>query len=368
MNETIAFIWDNFGPLHVDRCNSVAHRGFDVVGIEISGRSSVYDWEPPPTKFKKITLFPGKTNWRRHLRNFWGLVSASRRCRARHIFFCHYHQPAILFAAFVLRLVGRRVYTMNESKFDDFPRYFWREFLKRQFLWPYHGCLASASRTEDYFRFMGIKSDRIARGYDTLSVHRMRTQRGMNSETESVPFAERHFTIVARLVKKKNHKMALQAYQSYASTTANPRRLVLCGSGDLELELKALVRALALEHLVIFTGFVQTEEVSRILGSTLAVILPSTEEQFGQAIMEAVAIGIPVIASAACGVCDELVRTGVNGFVVEPDNADGLAWFMSLLAEDEQLWSRMAAATERFLPICDVTRFADGVERLIACP
>jgi glycosyltransferase involved in cell wall biosynthesis len=191
----------------------------------------------------------------------------------------------------------------------------------------------------------------------------MQTQLG---NVSSVPFYKRHFTIVARLVKKKNHRLALQAYRSYLSQCKTPRRLVICGSGLLEGELKAEVKSLSMDEFVTFTGFVQTDEVSRILSSTLALILPSTEEQFGQVVLEAIASGVPVLVSEACGARDELVRNGVNGFVFEPDNAEGLAWFMSLLTRDETLWMKMADATKRFVPLCDVAGFADGVERLVS--
>jgi glycosyltransferase involved in cell wall biosynthesis len=254
---------------------------------------------------------------------------------------------------------------MNDSKFDDMPRNVWGEMLKRQLLKPYHGCLVAGTRAQDYARFLGIRPERIVRGYDTISVQRMRAQMN-DSIPVSVSFDERHFTIVARLVEKKNHKVALQAYRSYVSQNTNPRRLVICGSGVLEGELKAQVKSLSLDPFVTFTGFIQTAEVSRILSSTLALILPSTEEQFGQVVLEGIALGLPVLISEACGARDELVRTGVNGFVFEPDNSEGLAWFMSILARDQNLWRQMAGATKSFIPLCDVEGFADGVERLIS--
>jgi glycosyltransferase involved in cell wall biosynthesis len=254
---------------------------------------------------------------------------------------------------------------MNDSKFDDYPRQLWREVAKRQFFRPYQGCLAGSKRAQDYMRFLGMRRDRIARGYDTVSVLRMQTQLGEVSPV-SVPFDKRHFTIVARLVEKKNHRLALRAYRSYVSESGSPRRLIICGSGLLQDELKAEVKSLALDEFVTFTGFIQTKEVSRVLSSTLALILPSTEEQFGQVVLEAMTIGLPVLVSEACGARDELVRSGVNGFVFEPDNAVGLAWFMSLLASDQNLWMKMADATKHFLPLCDVAAFADGVERLVA--
>ena len=65
-----------------------------------------------------------------------------------------------------------------------------------------------------------------------------------------------------------------------------------------------------------------------MLRKSLALILPSTEEQFGFVVLEALALGIPVIVSENVGARDLHVRTGVNGFIFEPDNEKGLAFFM----------------------------------------
>lgn len=367
MTERVAFVWSNFGPLHVDRCESVMERGYEVLGIEFASRSGVYDWLTPPTKFKKVTLFKNRVDEEiPFAKLFLALASACRVSRAKYIFFCHYEKPAVFLCALLLRALGRKVYMMNDSKFDDYPRNVWRELFKRLFFKPYHGCLVAGLRTQDYMRFLGMRTDRIARGYDTISVQRMRTQSQEASQVRTTTFGERHFTIVARLVKKKNHKTALEAYRSYVSQNSNPRPLVICGSGPLEAKLKVEAKSLCLDHLVTFTGFIQTAEISGILSSTLALILPSSEEQFGQVVLEAIAMGLPVVVSEACGARDELVRTGVNGFVFEHNNPEGLAWFMSLLGHDESLWRRMASATNNFIPLCDVQRFADGVEQLMS--
>jgi glycosyltransferase involved in cell wall biosynthesis len=77
-------------------------------------------------------------------------------------------------------------------------------------------------------------------------------------------------------------------------------------------------------------------------------------------------MGVPVIASNNCGACDELVRSGVNGFVVEPDNSRGIAYFMNLLSSDSGLWRRMALAALEKAPLADVGRFAAACEELIS--
>ena len=65
---------------------------------------------------------------------------------------------------------------------------------------------------------------------------------------------------------------------------------------------------------------------------------------------------------------DVLVRSGVNGFVIEPDNPAGMAFFMKLIAEDETLWRSMSLASQQFVERADTERFADAVEELIAPP
>jgi glycosyltransferase involved in cell wall biosynthesis len=70
------------------------------------------------------------------------------------------------------------------------------------------------------------------------------------------------------------------------------------------------VAGLGLEDLVDFRRFVQTQDICRILGSMLALLLPSTEEQFGNVIIEAMVMGVPVILSFNCDARDLLVLTG----------------------------------------------------------
>jgi glycosyltransferase involved in cell wall biosynthesis len=122
---------------------------------------------------------------------------------------------------------------------------------------------------------------------------------------------------------------------------------------------------LNLESNIIFHGFVQTEQVAKLLGTTLALVLPSIEEQFGNVVIEAQALGLPVLLSDVCGARDNLVRTAVNGFIFEPDNSQGLAWFMSLIAKDLELWKGMSKSANKFSSKGDVLNFANAVKNLI---
>lgn len=116
---------------------------------------------------------------------------------------------------------------------------------------------------------------------------------------------------------------------------------------------------------VVFRGWLQDNAISQTLGQSLALLLPSIEEQFGNVVIEAQAMGLPVILSDNCGARDRLVRSGMNGFVIEPGNPQGMAYFMTQLSEDESLWRRMCDEANKSAPLGDVQRFVEGVEALI---
>lgn len=363
----VAFVWGQFGPYHMDRCEAAASGlGADVtvVGIEVAGRSDYYAWAETGAgrSFGKQTLFPGRsynsTSW-------WArFVRLTRAClvsRARHVFLCHVSDVEYFLTALVLRLTGRRVYAMTESKFDDLPRRAWREALKKLFYLPYCGVLVGGARTRAYMAFLGFPKGSLAEGYDSISIERIRALAGAPPAPGGMPFAGRHFTAIARFVPKKNLVLLLDAYACYRATAGSAARdLVLCGSGPLEDELRA-----AASEGVHFAGFLQEEGVARTLAGTLALVLPSAEEQWGLVVNEALAMGVPVLVTDQVGARDSLVRTAVDGYVFEPDNVEGLAALLRRLAVDEDEWRRLAANTARFAERGDVTRFAEGVRALI---
>jgi glycosyltransferase involved in cell wall biosynthesis len=210
-----------------------------------------------------------------------------------------------------------------------------------------------------------MRSGCISGSYNTLSVERIRLLAGAPPAPDGVAHRDRHFTVVARFVSKKNLKLAIEAYANYHFRSAGSVPLHLCGSGPLEAELRSQVRDLRLEHKVVFRGFLQTADICQTLAQTLALILPSVEEQFGNVVLEALAMGVPIILSDNCGARDKLVRTAVNGFIVEPDNAVGFAYFMTALAGDESLWRRMAEAARAQEVAIDAAAFArSAVEHL----
>ena len=365
-NSNIAFVWDNFGPIHADRCEAVAehYRGqIRVLGIEVFGKSRTYSWMPVPgAGFEKLTLFPcDGTTIDNVLVKGWRIVRACLANKVSYVFMCHYERMEIFFSAVILRLFGCRVYVMNDSKYDDYRRYLWLEVAKAVLHIPYNGGIGAGRRSRDYMRFLGMRESNLQTGYNSMTIARLTSLAAADLAPGIYPFSKRHFSIVARLVLKKNISTAIAAYAKYRQLATNKIPLHIYGDGELEPELRAQVEALRLSEHILFCGFLQTNGIISALGSSLALILPSTEEQFGNVVSEAMAMGVPAIVSSNCGACDVLVNTGVNGFVVEPDNVDGFAFFMKLMADDEILWRKMSAASTLAAERVDTSVFVKSV-------
>lgn len=368
MKKNIVFVWDNFGPIHADRADAVGKYFSgerEVIGIELSAKSDTYEWvSETRSSFKKITL--QKVSGSGWLSKILRLISLLRQLLANikaDFFFCHYERPGIFISAIILRMLGRRVFIMNDSKFDDYQRVLWREIVKYIFYIPYNGGLASGVRSRDYLNFLGVKSNGILTNYNSMSLARIVSYVPQDHLSKS--FDSRYFVIIARFVEKKNLFNTISAYKIYVDSVENPRKLHIVGSGPLEEQLKTHVLQNELSELVIFHGFLQTKETIEVLADSLALLLLSTEEQFGNVVIEATALGIPCIVSTACGARDMLVHTGVNGFVVEPNNIRGAAYFMGLISSSFVLWQSMSKASLENSKFCDVPQFVKAIEYLV---
>ncbi len=367
----VLFIWDRFGPYHVDRCEAAARHfegRYTVYGIEIASFDDIYGWKKSRggDAFTQVTLFAHRRRLSVNpVRCFLKLAWTCLRLRARYVFACNYEDPVIFCVSVLLRLLGRPVIIMQDSKFDDKQRSVWWEFVKYLCYAPYCAALVSGMRSASYLQFLGLPRERIFIGYDTVSLARIVGQAGSAPAPDGVPHRKRHFTVIARFVSKKNLGMALDAYAAYVRAARGPvRELHLCGSGELEDELRAQSARLQLGT-VRFRGFLQERGVAQVLATSLALILPSTEEQHGLVVNEAIAMRVPVLLSDNCGSRDLLVRSGVNGFVIEPDNIAGLAHFMRLLDEDEAEWRRLSRGAAHFAAAADTGHFTAAVERAL---
>jgi glycosyltransferase involved in cell wall biosynthesis len=119
--------------------------------------------------------------------------------------------------------------------------------------------------------------------------------------------------------------------------------LVIAGDGPERATLERRAGELGLGSRVRFLGSVPREEVLRLFGAADASVLPSAWENFPHTVVEALAVGCPVIATAVGGV-PEVVQDGVNGLLVPPGDPEALRDGIRRFFSDGELRRRLAEA------------------------
>lgn len=155
--------------------------------------------------------------------------------------------------------------------------------------------------------------------------------------------------VVGRLVPGKGHSQLLEALSRLrkAGTEGNASvvKLVFVGEGHEQERLCQQALALGLSDSVHFTGF--RNDIPATLSALDVFALPSQSELLPLSVMEAMAIGLPVLATDV-GSLTELIESEVSGLLVPPDNPEKLLAALRRLTTDTSLRMRLgASAAER---------------------
>lgn len=163
--------------------------------------------------------------------------------------------------------------------------------------------------------------------------------------------------VVGRLDWWKGHEYFLEAMAEVSQQIPNLKGLIV---GEIEntplnweyyQKLQSLTRSLGLEDKVIFTGF--RSDVPRLVSALDIVVLSSSSpEPFGRVVIEGMAAGKPVVATAAGGVLD-IIEDGVNGLLVPPQDSKAMADAVLELLSNREKAERIGLAARQ----CVAERF-----------
>lgn len=154
---------------------------------------------------------------------------------------------------------------------------------------------------------------------------------------------------VGRFIPDKGQAHLIRAF---ARLKLDDWRLILVGDGPLAGAMKDLAAYLGVRQQVVFPGVVK--DVGRYLQTAAIFVLPSLREGFPNALAEAMAAGIPCVSFNCNAGPGELINDGVNGFLVEPNDIDGLTEKIRLLVGDEKLRTNLGTRARKV-----ATRFSE---------
>ncbi|MCX4188422.1 glycosyltransferase family 4 protein [Methylophaga sp. OBS4] len=148
---------------------------------------------------------------------------------------------------------------------------------------------------------------------------------------------------VGRLSAQKGHFVLLDAFKKVIES-GHDCKLVLAGDGELRTQLESYINQHNLSNHVVITGWIDGEQVRRLILSSLALVLPSFAEGLPVVIMESFILKRPVITTRIAGI-PELVVEGENGWLITPNDEAGLvAAIRELLNTTHEKLNKMGMA------------------------
>ncbi len=153
------------------------------------------------------------------------------------------------------------------------------------------------------------------------------------------------FVVAARLTTQKRVDIAIEAFARATRLPAGAT-VEIAGDGPERRRLEEIASRLGVADRVRFLGMLSPEALAERFRASTAVVLTSVDEGYGLTLVEGALCGTPGIAVRSGGLSD-LVEDGVNGFLAEPGDTDGVARAMERLAGNSVLRQRMAGAANR---------------------
>ena len=186
--------------------------------------------------------------------------------------------------------------------------------------------VTSGDRSSEYARRIGVPESRVRSGYYGFD-HGLFSSVG--ATRSDVPGEwPRQFLFVGRYVPEKDLTTLTKAYALYRAGVSKPWGLTCCGGG-VDAELLRDVPG------VTDAGFAQPKDLPSVFGRHGAFVLSSRFEPWGVVLAEAVASGLPVVCTTACGAGSDLVRPYYNGLTVAPGDVSALARAMRWIHDHE---------------------------------
>ena len=190
-------------------------------------------------------------------------------------------------------------------------------------------------------------------------------------EADSVSFPEEKTLVcVGRLCPEKGQLLLVEAMARLAEENIDVR-LVLVGDGESRADIENLIRQYGLQARVDITGWCPSEKVKQHILASRALVLGSFAEGLPVVIMEALALGRPVIASRIAGVA-ELVDDPGNGWLVVPSSIDELTAAMREVVTSDvaELKAKGARGRQRVLadhhPTVEARKLQAHMEAVLA--
>lgn len=323
------------------------------IGHEVSLGIPGYGEVGIPENYEGIKLIPlGKATRPRYVRFFTRILSARRALagiiKREKPDVIHVHD--LLTGPPTAKAFSRStayVFTSHTSVFTAWARKPWGGFLLRRLIGRPHGVIAASPLLEERSRILRSRFlEYIPNGVDIEQFRPspvsgdLRDALGLAADNPVVLFAGRFHPV-------KGLPLLFKAMQEVLPHYPNARLVVAGGGNEAEeSKIKAELTSCNLRAAVIFAGKVPHENMRDYYSLASMLVLPSQMEATNIAAMEAMACGIPVVATAVGGM-PEVVQDGECGFLVPPGDQTAMAGAIKNLLSDDGARGKMGEVARK---------------------
>lgn len=279
-----------------------------------------------------------------------------------------YNRLTHLIAIAVAKLMGTRVLIRGDTRLQQHhligPR--WKRLFKRLLFKMFDGFLAIGSLNREYYLAFGAHPDRVffapfcvdnamfALDSEAREEARQKVRKALCLPKDCLVILS-----ASKLIPVKRLDDLIYAFRSIYQRFQNTW-LIIVGSGPLENFLRKEVHELGLPR-VQFIGFKNQSVLPSLYAASDIFAFPSSGDQWGLALNEVMAAGLPVIVSDEVGAAPDLVQDKGTGIVYRCGDVEALAAALETLLQSEALRVEMAIKARQLIGGWDVAACASGV-------
>jgi 1,2-diacylglycerol 3-alpha-glucosyltransferase len=376
MTPHLLILTEIIAPYRIPVFNALAARGdVDLHVIFLSENDpSLRQWRVYKDEIKfSYEVLPA---WRRRVGKFnlllnWGVGSALRTARPDAVLCGGYTYVAAWQAALWANRHRVPLLLWSESTaLDTRRRYLAVEWIKRLFCRRCQAFVAAGKASRDYLADLGaapssvfIAPDAVDVQFFSIAAAKARQQEPEIRSRNQLP--ARYFLYAGRLVRQKGIFELLAAYAKLEASLRARIGLVFVGDGPARQELASRAEAVQ-PGMVKFCGWVHREQIPEIYALAEALVFPTYSDPWGLVVNEAMACGLPIIASDVAGCVPDLVQDGWNGFVIRPHDVEALVCAMQAMVDDPESARQMRSHSQQRIQGYTSETWAAGIVQALA--